>query len=347
MTRRGTTWAGRRGFTLIELLVVVGVIVALLALGLTAGTAARASAKRSAGERLLQAVAQGLEQFKADHGYYPPLLNPDPAGVLPGALVSESLPDAFLGSGPDPVLRANYRSDISLSAYLMGIGDLNGDRKQEYNISSGEPNLDDGVNGPGIRAPGPDKSWGGARLRAAGLPTVATDPPIPPQDGTVFGPYFNVSNTKSLKRMTASDELADPLHRLEGMALITDGWGNAIRYYRHLPTGFAQEPTLEDVPAELLSPDAAVVFANPNRPSSQPVPATVDSPLLHAEFVLLSAGPDGRFGDRETETANVDPQTPRFLTAGGATGIGAGGPLAPDVSARIVRRISDNMRFIP
>ncbi len=344
MTRTRANVDRRGGFTLIELLVVVGVIVALLAIGLTAGNAALGSAKRSATDRLLQAIAQGLDQFKADHGYFPPLLNPDPTGSEPGALVSEALPGAFSGAGQDPVFRANYRSDISLAAYLIGVGDLNDDRKEEYNASIGEKNLDDGVNGVGIRAPGPDKSWGGALRRPqANQSASQPDRPLPPQEGRVFGPYVNLSNTKSIKRLVAADETADSLHRLEGAVVINDRWGSAIRYYRHLPTGTANQPSLDLVPAELLTADAAKEFAG----STQAVSPTVDLPLLNAEYVLLSAGPDGYFGDRELETSNVDPQTPRYLTAGGTNGIGVNGPLGSEPRKRVLRRISDNMRYIP
>lgn len=333
--------ARRRAFTLIELLVVVGVIVTLLAIGLTAGNAALTSAKRSATERLLQTVSQGLDQFKADHGYYPPLLNPDPAGTELGALVSESLPDAFSGSSQDPVLRANYRSDLSLTAYLIGVGDLNEDDREEY--AANQPNLDDGVNGPGLRAPGPDKSWGGARERAQGPQTQASDPPLPPQDGRVYGPYVNLANTKALKRLAVADETADSLHHLENMFVIVDRWGNEIRYYRHLPTGTANLPSLDAVPAELLQADAAKQFSG----SGQSVPPSVDAALLDAEYVLVSAGPDGYYGDRESETTNVDPQTPRYLTAAGNSGIGQNGPLGAEPRSRILRRISDNLRVMP
>ncbi len=337
--------SGRRaGFTLIELLVVIGVIVALLGLGITAGSAALTAAKRTATERLLRSLQQGIEQFKADHGYVPPLLNPDAVGADRGALVTEAKPGAFAGDAQDPVKRVNYRSDISLSAYLVGVGDINGDMKEEYNLGNGEFNLDDGVNGPGIRAPGPDKSWGGAIERAQGAPVQPNDPQIPPQEGRVFGPYVNLANTsKALRVITSAEVPADRLHRLAGTHQFLDRWGGVIRYYRHLPTGTRKSPTLNSMPSELLSEDAAKEFVG----TTTDLPATIDSPLLNAEYVLLSAGPDGLFGDRESEIGTIDPQDPRYLTAAGSTGIGRDGTLTADAKKRVLRRISDNMRLLP
>lgn len=335
-----------RGFTLIELLVVVAIIVALLALGLAAGTTALTAAKRSSTERLLQSIQQGIEQFRADHGYLPPLLNPDALGSELGVLVSEAQPSAFSGTSQDPLKQVNYWSGVSLSAYLLGVGDINGDEKLEYNAASNEVNLDDGFNGPGLRSPGPDKSWGGALKRPQAVPVNPTEPPIPPQEGRVFGPYINFANvSKALHQVKEEEEPADRLHRMKDTYQMLDRWGGVIRYYRHLPTGPRKTPTLDNMPAELLSPEAAQEYVG----STVDVLPTIDMSLVdqRTEYVLLSPGPDGLYGDRETESANIDPQDPKYLTAGGATGIGRNGTLSNDAKKRVLRRIADNMRLLP
>lgn len=67
--------AGRAGFTLIELLVVISLIAVLLVLVLTGLNRATKTARRTASERSAAALAQAVDQFKAEFGFLPPLVH--------------------------------------------------------------------------------------------------------------------------------------------------------------------------------------------------------------------------------------------------------------------------------
>lgn len=355
MSVRRTTAQSRPGFTLIELLVVVGIIAVLLSIGLVAGASALSTARRGATERFLGAVSTGIEQFKADHGYYPPLLN-KVRGATPvdAPLVSEAQPNAFApqaGSGPaGPVAEARYFSLYSLAAYLVGVGDINGDGITNYNNPApapgapANPNLDDGVDGPGLRSPGPDRSWGGATRRAQGLPSQATDPPIPPQTGRVFGPYIDVANSKNLRRQRAATDFAteDPALRPQAapgdleLYIVADRWETPIRYYRYWPTRQdmtqpSSPASLRQAPVELLSVEGVDEFRG-----NAGATGAADSRLYSAPYALLSAGEDALYGESDTEP---DPAARLFARELNT--------LADQRFKTVRKRISDNVRFIP
>ena len=356
----------RRGFTLIELLVVILIIGVLLSITLIAGNYALRFARKASTERFLTSIATGIEQFKADHNYYPPLLGKIPTATPPDApLVLESQPNAFntvsAPTGPGAVTLARSFSILSLTAYLVGVGDINGDGKTAYRNPSypaDDPrnaNLDDGVDGPGLRSPGPDRSWGGATRRPQTLPATESDPPIPPQTGRVYGPYINVANSKSVRRLKASDYATETADRTPiglgtptaiELYTLVDRWDSPIRYYR----GWAvkQDPavptsasSLENAPIELLSPESVDAFAGSATGPGMATAGATDSKLLAAPYVLLSAGEDGLFGESDVEPSQT--QSTRML-AKDLAGMSAS---AGDRLKKIKTRIADNVRYVP
>lgn len=338
-----------------ELLVVIGVIGLLVSIVLVAGSGALSSSKKTQTERFLVTIASGLEQFKGDFGYYPPLLNP-PLNSTPGSparalVVTEAAPNAYVASTGD-LERKRYFSVHTLSAYLIGVGDLNYGGKETYddgNTANGrEVNLDDGADGPGLRNPGPDKSWGGALGRNGSngeLPESGR--PIPDQSGRTYGPYLDIAQGKGLRVAREDsfaggrrDETADVEHAAKGMYFLTDRWDKPIRYYRHWPTkgrsgAAAGKPSLNEVPLELLSHSAAGAYGE-----AADVNPQADAPLLGAEFALLSAGEDGYFGERVDEGV-TNPST--ALTAGTFRSTVAD---AKD-RKKVLGRIKDNVRVTP
>ncbi len=357
----------RPGFTLIELLVVVGIIAVLLSIGIVAGGAALASAKRSSTERLLSSIGASLEQFKADHGYYPPLLNkqrnpaPSPADA---PLVSEAQPDPFKTTDPKgAVVEARYYSILSLAAYLVGVGDINGDGIVNYAAQTTPgPNLDDGVDGPGIRSPGPDRSWGGATRRAQRLPAAAGDPLIPDQTGRVYGPYLALTNSRNLRRILPNDSRGvsgDFVWEQTALApnggtpsqggrdgielyTIVDGENTPIRYYRYLPTRETSDPTSRDtlgnIPVELLTPAGFDEFSATGGALAG---GASETRLRNAPYALVSAGSDALFGESKDET--IDPSQPRYL----AKDLESLRTSDAAAHKKIRSRIADNVRYVP
>lgn len=336
-------------FTLIELLVVIGVIGLLVSIVLVAGSGALSSSKKTQTERFLVSIASGLEQFKGDFGYYPPLLNP-PLNSTPGSpgravVVTEAATNAYVNSSTGDLYGKRYFSVHSLSSYLIGVGDLNSDGSETVTYNGASVNLDDGADGPGFRNPGPDKSWGGALSRNDGS---AQGSPIPDQSGRTYGPYLDIAQGKGLRAARQEsfaggrqDEAADPEHAAKGMYFLVDRWDKPIRYYRHWPTkgrsgAAAGKPSLNEAPLELLSHSAASAYG-----ASADVNPQVDASLLGAEFALLSAGEDGYFGETVDEgrlTANPPP-----LWAGQFFGSVTDGK----DRKKVLGRIKDNVRVTP
>jgi prepilin-type N-terminal cleavage/methylation domain-containing protein len=268
----------RRGFTLIELLVTIAVIVILLGILIVAFGAVRTTARGTITNRLIANVTQAIDRFEEDTGYLPPLLVPNNPGYAhvtaePTNRVETIVPEAQ--SDPRTALRnARYKSDYTLTAYLLGTGDINGDAPGDEDIF---PNRDedDGVAGPGIRNPGPDKSWGGARDR---------DDHDATEVGRVLGPYLDAGSLGDALRI-------DPQ---TGLYRLFDAFDSPIRYYRYWPTteveDGARQQTLDQVPLELLDDQSvinAVEFGDPLRLSD-------NRDVLSFEYMVVSAGAQPR-----------------------------------------------------
>ncbi len=69
------------GFTLIELLIVVAIIVVLITIGAVSYTTVNRNARNAQRQTDLNKIAAALEDFHADHGFYPSTFHV-PAGIL-------------------------------------------------------------------------------------------------------------------------------------------------------------------------------------------------------------------------------------------------------------------------
>lgn len=354
--------ARRDGFSLVELLVVVVIIVLVIGIVAVSGANVIAAGRKAATERLLSSITTAIEQFHADHGFYPPLLTHHASD--PGHLsVADVQPNAFTQTANDPMRAARYHSVYSLGAYLVGIGDLRGDGVVDgYAFETPpRPNLDDGVDGPGIRSPGPDRAWGGA---ANGL-SLTNTAYMPPTTGRVYGPYIDVKPGRAMRQVERRAPIrVDVVQTINGSSVsdtdvnwrrrftIIDRWGNPIRYYSGWPTrdDMSGDYSLLNVPIELFSYDAASIYAARTNSAENTIPPRADG-LMGAPYALLSAGEDGYFGEASNERANITyPANAMFINAGNlGLGLGVFGDdeTGRRAQERHLRRLSDNIRVLP
>ena len=119
----------RRGFTITEMLVTVGVIVVLAGILITSLSSASRTAQKAKTDYLMQSIKSGIERFRADHGYIPPVLgNNGTAANSPGfGRDLLELPPEVDGAGSnfnDAATEYNgWYSYTSLPEYLLGYGD--------------------------------------------------------------------------------------------------------------------------------------------------------------------------------------------------------------------------------
>ena len=261
-------------------------MVILLGILIVAFGAVRTTARGTITNRLLANVTQAIDRFEEDTGYLPPLLVPDNPGYAhitgePSSRVATIVPEAQ--DDPRVALRnARYKSDYSLTAYLLGTGDIDGDEPGDDDIF---PNTDgdDGVAGPGIRNPGPDKSWGGARDR---------DQHDAPRTGRVLGPYLDAGSLGDALEI-------DPQ---TGMYRLFDAFDSPIRYYQYWPTTAIDEgrrvQTLDQTPIELLDDESVVNAVE----FGDALGLSDNRDVLSFEYMVVSAG-------AERQTAVTVPET--------------------------------------
>jgi len=328
--------ASARAFTIVEMLTVVSILVILSVILLVALSGAIKSSGRSAVVQQLSRIGQGVEQFKSDLGYYPPLIT---TGESDGAIVTPELnPSEFNNANnvPNAYKNARYMSEFTLAAYLLGMGDFNGDDQETYDNPSTqaiERNDDDGVDGPGFRNPGPTRAW-----KAAANPAEHQ----PSGEGRVYGPYMETAGMDDFVQRDDST----------GLYRFVDRWGNPIRYYLNIPARDANgAPSVALIPSELRSPESMESQITACAGGTHDL--TLDRDLLNAPFVLLSAGDEARdrdalgnpivpFGDVVTDDLNNRVELP----------CGPGTPFDPcaltaSQQAQLTGYLKTNVRHIP
>lgn len=316
--------ARRRAFTLVEILVVIVVIAILVSILGVALSRAMSSSRSSLAVRQVQSIVQAIEAFHADFGYHPPLLINPPGAPEVGGFNQFVVPEAYRRGNPlayeADLEAARWHSTVSLPTYLVGIGDVNCDGIVTYDDPATpnivEPNYDTGVDGPGIRNPGPDRSWGGAANRQN---QIAGRVPVP--TGRVFGPYLDIGRLGSDLLFRRADRNAEGGGFNDDMYEFRDPFNNPIRYYRHWPTrNSAGDLAIGMPPVELRSPDSLAAHEEGDVARA----TDIDRALLSAPYAVLAAGEQSFVTDQvtndfgETVTRTVPPFGDRVRNSAGA-----------------------------
>lgn len=271
----------RAGFTLVELLVTIAIIAILLGIAIVGLFSAQSFARRAAGQAQLQSIAQALDAFQGDIGWYPPLvshLDPSTDAIETPESLAAAAPKASRRARlADAYREARFMSEWTIGAFLVGEGDLNGDRDADPD----DLNLDDGKQGNGIRNPGESRAW------------KAPDGSHKPQtSGLEYGPYLDtgmatkflrrvqVEYSDSRKRIVESDDSRQYLYR------IVDAFEVPVRYYQGWPTrDSSDDPSLAQLPVELRTEAGVEKQIDTGRAAIEP-----ERNLMTAPYALLSAG---------------------------------------------------------
>lgn len=193
----------RRAFTLIEASVTIIIIAMLAGILLFAVRKGVQGARLAAERQLLNALSTGVQAFRNDHGFLPPLIDDrlDSAGNPVGnVLDGQNRPrvrdaDFLMSAGTSDPNDPRY-SVYALQWYVLGMLDI---------PVGGRPL--DGAAGPGITKPQPDGTFAGR--------------------GKVYEAKFDVGRIGSRNKITIGTD--------EARITLSDRWGSSIRYYRWKP----------------------------------------------------------------------------------------------------------------
>lgn len=199
MVRR-TSKLNRHAFTITEMLVTVGVIVVLAGILVTALAQAGRAAQRGKTDFLMQSIKSGIERFRADHGYIPPVLGPydTDEGQFGFGRDLLPLPEETVWSDRAWHYQGWY-SMTSLPEYLLGYGNRAEDG-YGYIMPNASVPLPPHQNTPGhrehpalgMRSPGPDGVWNAT---------------LNPRPGGGWDPYvFRSRNPNHLGNMTFNNQ---------------------------------------------------------------------------------------------------------------------------------------------
>ncbi|MCA9284555.1 MAG: type II secretion system protein [Phycisphaerales bacterium] len=300
----------RAGFTLVEMLVVTAIIVVLLTILIVALSRAARVSQQANTTFLLGSIKQGMETFRKDHGYLPP--------VLDAGRNFSTLPDPDAGGFADQL--QDWYSVTSVAEYLLGYGDRSQDG---YGLIGSPTQSGQFPNSPGFReqptlgfrSPGPDGVWGALLNPRANFPPNGSlaSRNLPSGFGTggglagnndliqgkVYGPYIDLKEARtvaSLNTATGAVSLpGEPGYDETSPRVLVDYWGQPIRYYRRLH--YPGDPKSVDARANLgdvfaLRPTTVRPGEDADGLADAGNDTTTTRALQVAEFALLSPGAD-------------------------------------------------------
>jgi prepilin-type N-terminal cleavage/methylation domain-containing protein len=264
-------------FTLIETMVVMGIIAILASIVLLAIRHVRSTGDVTSEVGMVSSLQKAAEQFKQQFGFPPPLVNDSAPGPVTGAGRIVVWQTSDLADPATAVNGGNRWSQYSLAYYIAGALD------EDY----------DGAKGLGYTAPNPNHDGNFTKR------------------GRKFDPFMDPTTQRTRSGANRLYNAAPMAANAQGRAncVILDRWSDGtasnnrpIRYYRWLPTYYTDP--------QLNQPNPAPTPALIGKVKDHNVPPVLGDPavrpeLRDAEYAIVSAGPDRKFGD---EGAALDVQ---------------------------------------
>lgn len=325
-----------RGFTLIELLVSIAIIAILITLvTIGVGHALRTS-KGAADRQTVVSLNQGVQAFKQEFGFLPPLVTTTstirpveigPSGApVPntygGTVVNNAKTfnqnTAFLegfcagsGTSANPGTLGGTMMSADWTVGTPGAGTAPDARFSEYSLAyflvGALGKSVDGVEGPGMFRPKSDGTFEFTQSNSARVNKVA---------GREYPPFVDTArNSPRLVPDLAKSETADSdllymdpesgtPKRVMSRYQLQSPSGKAYRYYRWAPRRVGPTGQQYYNPATDTFTRAEEPIDLLNVPSLLGDPRN-DANLRAAEYAIVSCGPDGYFGDMWSEAPNV------------------------------------------
>ena len=290
----------QRGFTLIELMITIVIIGLLVGLLFVGGRAIRRAAVGTAELQTVNALKTGVETFRNEFGFLPPLVEGRKAklGGTPRYTTTDGRAVRVVkqGLGPDNAedrdFLRGYEGGARVSAddFTDPADERYSNQSLSFYLVGALGDKVDGVDGEGYRKPYGDGTFevqreanGNAKKR---------------QTGRAYPPFFDsAKGGAKLVWGTANDAVE------RGDVELRAPNGTLYRYYRWLPgkdnvAGVSAAGNAD----ELNIP--RVVSAGKASTAAGKVSAVDDAELRGASYAIVAAGADGYFGDLPGEAGN-------------------------------------------
>lgn len=307
------------GFTLIELLVAITIVALLISLVVVGLTASLRAAKGAGEKQAAASIKLGVEQFKQEFGFLPPLVLHDdqastpivPVGSYFDTTLQKTVPAVNVVGGK--ITTANVNSSWFLEGFMgdgkgmtsdgrLGSGALAGryvadTRFSEYSLAyylvGALPSSVDGADGPGFTTPSQDGTF---------VTNVDSRSKRVSNSGgakRVYSPLIDIARGNPKLDLSLGSVTGDPVFPVRYRLLAPNG--KPYRYYRWAPR--KNFPT----PAGFQKWDFTTLSDAPETESDRlDVPSLLGDPrenpdLRDASYAIVSAGPNAYFGDMPLE----------------------------------------------
>lgn len=316
------------GFTLIELMVTIAIIAVLIGLVTVGLTSALNFAKVSGEQQAAASIKLGVEQFRQEFGFLPPLVlhdedktvsstainpvrrfsNTDIVANTVGGRVSSEFNNSLFLEGFNSSGTKGMTADSRLGSSSANIATAyTADRRfSEYSLAyylvGALPASVDGVDGPGMNPPQSDGTFSAITDSKSKRVSSAA---------RVYQPFIDVSRGKpALDAQLSTPQVGEPSFPVRYRLMAPNGL--PYRYYRWEPR--KNGPGTKNNPTKFRKWDFFVAkdFADEDDVDLLDVPSILGNPRENAElrsasYAIVSAGPNRYYGDMPLE-AGTDAQ---------------------------------------